>query len=101
MSKNVINTELMLEVYEGKDLGLTYSVEYSVFKVWAPTAFAVSLVLYETDGNQRNIGFDPSSTDSGRIIYMQRQNGGVWQTKLSGDLKGNIICTVLYLLMEM
>lgn len=87
MSKNVINTELMLEVYEGKDLGLTYSVEYSVFKVWAPTAFAVSLVMYETDGNQRNIGFDPSSTDSGRIIYMQRQNGGVWQTKLSGDLK--------------
>ncbi|WHY20904.1 type I pullulanase [Paenibacillus sp. G2S3] len=88
MSKNVIDAELMLEVYEGKDLGLTYSVEYSVFKVWAPTAFAVSLVLYETGGNQLNIGFDPSSTDSGRVIYMQRQNGGVWQTKLSGDLKG-------------
>ncbi|WP_339823515.1 type I pullulanase [Paenibacillus sp. FSL R7-0163] len=88
MSKNYINAELMMEVYEGKDLGLTYSTEYSVFKVWAPTALAVSLVLYETGGYQLNSESHKSAVDSGRIVYMQRSNGGVWQTKLSGDLKG-------------
>lgn len=77
MSSNYINAELMMEVYEGKDLGLIYAVEQSVFKVWAPTALAVSLVLYET-----------ASDDSGRIVYMQRQDDGIWQTKLTGNLKG-------------
>lgn len=91
----------MMEVYEGKDLGLTYSTEYSVFKVWAPTALAVSLVLYETGGYRLNAESHKSVVDSGRIVYMQRSNGGVWQTKLSGDLKGNIICTVLFLQMVM
>lgn len=77
-----------MEVYDGKDLGLTYSAECSLFKVWAPTALAVSLVLYETDGNQLNTGSNINDKDSGRILYMQQQNGGVWETKLSGDLKG-------------
>lgn len=88
MSKHEINSELRLEVYEGKDLGLTYSPNFSVFKVWAPTALAVSLVLYETQGNQSVSKADSVEREDGRILYMQRQNDGVWQIKLSGDLKG-------------
>lgn len=88
MRENYISAEMLMEVYDGKDLGLTYSAECSLFKVWAPTALAVSLVLYETDGNQLTTGSNASDKDSGRILYMQRLNGGVWETKLSGDLKG-------------
>lgn len=87
MNSNYINTETIIETYEGKDLGLTYTAGCSQFKVWAPTAFTVSVVLYETGGT----GADVSavySKDSGVIIPMQRQDGGVWQAQLTGDLKG-------------
>lgn len=83
MNNNYINMESVIEIYEGKDLGLTYTPEFSMFKVWAPTAFAVSLVLYETSGNDVK-----SQADCGRIVYMQKSNNGVWQTKLYGDYKG-------------
>lgn len=83
MNSNYINVESVMEIYEGKDLGLTYFTGFCVFKVWAPTALAVSLVLYETGGNDVK-----ATTDSGRILYMQRTHKGVWQTKLYGDYKG-------------
>lgn len=83
MSSNYINVESVIETYEGKDLGLTYSKNYCVFKVWAPTALTVSLVLYETGGNDA-----AGIKDSGRIVNMQLENGGVWRVKLAGDLKG-------------
>lgn len=83
MNSNYINAESMVGIYEGKDLGLTYSTDFSVFKVWAPAAFAVSLVIYKTGGNEVN-----SHGDSGRIIYMRQSDIGVWQTKIYGDLKG-------------
>ncbi|MEK4330131.1 type I pullulanase [Paenibacillus sp. FSL R7-0312] len=88
MSSNYINAESVMETYEGKDLGLTYSAEYSMFKVWAPTAFAVSLVLYATGGNGISAGHTGDYKDSGRIINMQRSDGGVWEVRVSGDLKG-------------
>ena len=37
-------------VYYEKDLGLTYSKEFSVFKIWAPTADAGELLFYK-DGD--------------------------------------------------
>ncbi|MRN55930.1 type I pullulanase [Paenibacillus monticola] len=83
MSSNYINAESVIETYEGKDLGLTYSKNCSVFKVWVPTALTVSLVLYETGGNDA-----AGIKDSGRIVNMQLENGGVWRVKLAGDLKG-------------
>lgn len=83
MNSNFINVESVMEIYEGKDLGLMYSMGLCVFKVWAPKAIAMSLVLYETDGNDVK-----SIEDSGRIVYMQKGHCGVWQTKLYGDYKG-------------
>lgn len=87
MNSSYINTESAIETYTGKDLGLTYSAESSMFKVWAPTAFTVSLVLYATGGNGSVAGTG-NYRDSGRIISMQRCDGGVWELKVSGDLKG-------------
>ncbi len=87
MSSNYINAETELETYAGNDLGLTYTAVYSQFKVWVPSAFTVSLVLYETGGNG-SADASLNSSDSGRIIPMQREAGGVWQVRLSGNLKG-------------
>lgn len=87
MNSNYINAETMIEIYEGKDLGLTYTPEYSLFKVWAPSAFTVSLVLYET-GGENTAGSAVRSKDSGVVVPLRREDGGVWQTQLSGDLKG-------------
>ncbi|WP_019912357.1 type I pullulanase [Paenibacillus sp. HW567] len=87
MSSNYINAETVIETYDGKDLGLTYTTAYSLFKVWAPTAFTVSLVLYETGGNGE-AGAGSHFRDSGRIVNMLRQEGGVWLARLSGDMKG-------------
>jgi pullulanase len=85
MKSNYINADIAsIDTYEGKDLGLTYTKDYSIFQVWAPTAMAVSLVLYETGGNEGVT----NSGDNGRIVYMQSMDGGVWHVKLAGDLNG-------------
>ncbi|MBT2288646.1 type I pullulanase [Paenibacillus albidus] len=88
MNSNYMNAQSVIETYEGQDLGLTYSAEGSVFKVWTPAAFAVSLVLYETGGNDLHSGMMADTRDSGRIVHMQREESGVWQVRLPGDLKG-------------
>ncbi|UQZ37617.1 type I pullulanase [Paenibacillus sp. PK3_47] len=87
MNSNYLNTETLIETYEGKDLGITYNKTGSIFKVWVPTAFAVSLVLYETGGNEEAESA-PGYRDSGRIVPMQREEGGVWKAGYTGDLKG-------------
>lgn len=68
--------------YRKQDLGLTYSPAESGFKVWAPAASAVSLVLYETDGHG-------GEEHEGRLYYMRREElSGVWYVTLTGDQKG-------------
>ena len=65
-------------IYEGTDLGLTYTPEQSVFKLWAPSASKAVLRLYEkgTDGK-------PTETMS-----MKRGENGVWVTEIKKDLVG-------------
>lgn len=65
-------------LYPGKDLGLTYSPDSSVFRVWSPSAASMRLLLY-TEGE----GGEPLS-----IVSMQRDRYGVWKTSLRGDLAG-------------
>ncbi|WP_233475958.1 early set domain-containing protein [Paenibacillus sonchi] len=76
MNSHIINAELLEEMYEGKDLGLSYAADGVVFKIWAPTAFTVSLVLYKTGGSAVAYGREQAARDSGRIVNMQRQEGG-------------------------
>ena len=66
-----------LYYYEGDDLGLTYNEEASTFKVWAPTATDVKLIIYN------------AATDmTGEETNMERETCGVWQATLNEDLNG-------------
>ena len=60
--------------YEKNDLGMRYTSEQTQFKLWSPTATAVSLILYEKE----NVSFYP----------MIRKNSGVWELIISHDLEG-------------
>lgn len=89
MNNSYMHAESAVEIYEGTDLGLTYTPDGSVFKVWAPAAFAVSLVLYDAGGNEVRAQAEHGNKDRGAIYHMQRQDTGVWVVRLAGDLKGN------------
>ena len=65
-------------VYKGKDLGLSYSPEQSVFKLWSAAVSNVKLNLYSTSSDETAI----------RTEYLKRGNNGVWDTTIEGDLKG-------------
>jgi pullulanase len=63
-------------VYKGNDLGLTYTPEKSVFKVWAPTADEVELRIYEQGTGGEAI----------RIEKMQRQDNGTWGIRIDENI---------------
>ena len=63
--------------YPGKDLGLTYRYDSSVFKVWSPPAEAVRLLLY-AEGE----GGAPLE-----IHEMHPDTLGVWKVAVKGNLK--------------
>ena len=66
--------------YRGNDLGATWSKEKTCFKVWAPTAEAVSLALYQ--------GGTPGVNDLIDTITMSKGNCGVWSVEVSGNCNG-------------
>ncbi|MBQ7229546.1 MAG: type I pullulanase, partial [Oscillospiraceae bacterium] len=67
--------------YEGDDLGATWTAEQTTFRVWAPTADAVSVHLYDNGGET---GLDPM-LDS---IPMTADANGTWVATVEGDLNG-------------
>ncbi len=66
-------------VYNGKDLGLTYSPAAATFKIWAPTATAATLNLYKSDIGGNAI----------RSINMNKGENGVWQITVPENLKNS------------
>ena len=64
-------------VYEGNDLGVTYSKEKTILKLWSPMAQAVKLKIYKTSS-----GNDLVEEHDGK-----KQDQGVWIIELSGDYK--------------
>ncbi len=74
----VIRTEEFDEAfyYEGDDLGVTYTSVSTVFKIWAPTASEVTLLLYNKRLNREE------------IHPMSRETNGVWVLAVKGDLEG-------------
>ncbi len=64
-------------VYKGNDLGVSYSPKKTAFKVWAPTASAVKLILYKTGD-----GGEMVST-----VSMSKEQQGVWLTQIAHDIK--------------
>ena len=74
--------------YNGDDLGLTYRVSESIFKVWAPTAAAVSVVLYD-DAGVYNAAGRVANNDTGSLNLMQKDlSTGVWTAAVRGNLEG-------------
>ena len=64
-------------VYNGKDLGLTYSATKSVFRIWSPTAEKAELKLYKKGAGDSSIS----------THVMQKSNSGTWTAVLYGDKK--------------
>lgn len=77
--------------YHGDDLGVTYNGNSTTFKVWAPTASIVRLMIYKsgipeeyTDESIGRIGDD--SWGGYDMVY---QPGGIWQVTITNkDLHG-------------
>lgn len=65
-------------VYDGTDLELIYSPHASSFRVWAPTASEVKLLLYD----------DGSEGMAYRTENMKKSEKGTWKLKIQEDLKG-------------
>ena len=66
--------------YEGNDLGATWTKDSTTFRVWAPTATAVMVNLYETG--------DPAEPDLIDQLEMTKSEKGTWVLEQSGDLNG-------------
>lgn len=66
--------------YTGTDLGATWSVEKTTFRLWAPTADSVQIKLYQS-GNAE-------AKDLLETFAMTRDIQGTWIASKTGDLNG-------------
>ncbi len=66
--------------YTGKDLGATWTKDSTTFRVWAPTAEAVKVNLYESGTKGTN--------DLIKTIDMTADVNGTWVATEAGDLNG-------------
>ena len=66
--------------YDGNDLGANWTKDATTFKLWAPTADAVSVNLYKEG--------EAGKDDKTETVEMQKGDKGVWSVEKSGDLNG-------------
>lgn len=64
-------------VYEGNDLGVIWSPERTIFKIWAPTAREVLVRIYDQGQEGELLG----------THEMKNGRDGSWSLKLNGDWK--------------
>lgn len=69
------------DAYSGDDLGLTYSPQRSIFKVWSPVAAEMKLHIYD-DGDIEQ----QKTPSSSHIMTKDAQN--VWSVELNENLLG-------------
>lgn len=74
-------------VYNGNDLGLTYTHSSSTFRVWSPPADSLLLSIY-TSG----IGGIPT-----QVTAMKKDINGTWIAVLNGDWKGHFYSFKAYI----
>lgn len=67
--------------YTGNDLGATYTKEKTTFRVWAPTAKSVKVLLYK--------GGKDGTADMLGTIELKSDVNGTWVGEKEGDLAGN------------
>lgn len=66
--------------YSGRDLGAIWSKKSTCFRLWAPTAQAVWVNLYQS-GN-------PDASDLLKTVAMRSDVQGTWLAEIDGDLNG-------------
>lgn len=82
-SAQTLNTETQYSsyddypVYNGNDLGVQYSFEYTIAKLWSPVAEEVKFRVYKNSENGQPV------SENSMIIGKQ----GVWYFNLNGDWK--------------
>ena len=78
----IFSTEKFEEqyTYTGKDLGAAYTKDKTTFRVWAPTADAVTVRLYQ--------GGEEGKDDLIEELAMTADVNGTWVAEKSGDLNG-------------
>ena len=64
--------------YEGNDLGVTWTPEKTIVKIWAPTAKMIEFRLFK----------DGQSGEAFHKTQLQAVGNGVWSTVLIGDYQG-------------
>jgi len=75
--------------YTGNDLGNTYSADKTDFRVWAPTATAVSLLTFGKSLDGSGNAVDPASIPAvGTEIPMTQSVKGTWTGSVAGDQHG-------------
>ncbi|MCX6440553.1 MAG: hypothetical protein NTZ91_04545 [Actinobacteria bacterium] len=67
--------------YKGDDLGNIYSKAKTAFRVWAPTASAVSIATYASAD---------STAASASLVAMKASVNGTWTAAINGDKNGMI-----------
>lgn len=67
-------------VYQGKDLGLQWSPQRSVFKVWSPSATEMELRLYN----------DAETAAPEKTLPLAKGKNGVWAITVPGNLLGKL-----------
>ena len=91
VQKVIVSSEYLYEskrfedyyTYGGNDLGMTYTPEATIFKVWSPISANVILNLYGA-GAPKSMG----GSDIKKTAEMYYSKGGVWELTVKGDLKG-------------
>ncbi|WP_198952440.1 type I pullulanase [Mucilaginibacter sp. MD40] len=74
---SVAETGTVYPVYNGTDLGVTYSPAKTLFKVWAPGASAVKLRLYANGEGDTAL----------QTIDLTRKDNGTWAISIPGNIK--------------
>lgn len=65
-------------VYNGNDLGLSYSTAQSTFKIWSPRADAARIIFYTS----------PLGNDQIERILLNKSENGTWSIQVNKNLKG-------------
>ncbi|MBR4378241.1 MAG: hypothetical protein IKP50_05135 [Bacilli bacterium] len=73
--------------YDGDDLGMTYTKDFTTFKVWSPVSANMTLLIYDKD-NDTPVVYGGKSDSYNRGWHMSYNEGGIWELTVLGDLKG-------------
>ena len=82
-----VKADLKTLVYEGSDLGLTLNGSKAVFKIWAPLASDVNVLIYNdyldaaADSNLNKISADDTSIKGIRYPMTVDTTNGVWKSE--------------------